>query len=306
MADIRQVSQGQRGASAIVHATTGSGNICVIHFWSDNHSTSDCRSFNNLPVETRKAILRERSACFGCLGVGHAIGDCSNKVECSATPGCKEFHHPSLHATDGAAPATNASVTTLSENHTNPDCGKVLLPIMKVVPKSNRCKFLSCLWDSAADVSLITFTKAKRLGLRGLPGTLSITGAGGVKTYIHTFEYKISLIDKEGGVEELIVYGIEKITKEVTSFVSPETVSSHFREINFQDVEQPLGSVDLLVGSDYAGFHPTVEQVNGHFVVLSNKFGKCLKGRSSTFQRKSAVVNLLQVESNSLAMSFSP
>ena len=289
MSDIRQTAQ--RSALGTVQTiSTGSTSTCAIHFWSSNHTTSDCRTYGNLPIETKREVLRERSACFGCLAPGHFIGECDNKSECTANENCREFHHPSLHVTAG-----DASITTLSGDHSVSDAGRVLLPIMKVVPDSKRCKYLSCLWDSAADVSLITYAKVEQLRLRGQPCTLSITGAGGIESFIDTYKYTLKLINKRGVVHEMTVYGIEKITKRVTSSIAPETVSSHFKDVDFRDVEQPLGSVDLLVGSDYAGWHPIVEQVNGHFVVLSNMFGKCLMGRTSNTTRDTAIVNLLQV-----------
>ena len=38
---------------------------CAIHFWSDNHSTVDCRTFKGLSVENKFDVLKERSVCFG-------------------------------------------------------------------------------------------------------------------------------------------------------------------------------------------------------------------------------------------------
>ena len=136
MSDIRITPQpSHRNASGTIHTIVGSTTTCLIHFWSDNHSTADCRSYSNLPVETKKDVLRVRNACTGCLATGHTILDCTNRVECTADENCREFHHPSLH-TPGEVASAEGVVATISGHHPNPDAGRVLLPIMKVVPKS--------------------------------------------------------------------------------------------------------------------------------------------------------------------------
>ena len=38
------------------------------------------------------------------------------------------------------------------------------------------------------------------------------------------------------------------------------------------------GEIDVLVGYEYARFHPAREQSVGHLIILNNQFGKCMSG----------------------------
>ena len=55
----------------------------------------------------------------------------------------------------------------------------------------------------------------------------------------------------------------------------------HFPNIKIDDVARLSGEDDILIGYDYAGWHPTPEIVSGHLVLLNNIFGKWVGGRFS-------------------------
>ena len=95
------------------------------------------------------------------------ISECEVKGKCGIN-GCEEFHNPVLHVE-----TKEAYANTIKENCDR--YSEILLPIMKVTPDSKRCRYLSCLWDSAADVSLITNSMARKLCLNGKPAKLSVT-----------------------------------------------------------------------------------------------------------------------------------
>ena len=44
------------------------------------------------------------------------------------------------------------------------------------------------------------------------------------------------------------------------------------------DIQRPVGEVDVLIGCEYAGFHPVPEQSVDNLILLRNQFGKCLSG----------------------------
>ena len=48
------------------------------------------------------------------------------------------------------------------------------------------------------------------------------------------------------------------------------------------EIMRPIGEVDILIGLDYAAFHPQMIQNNKHLVLYRNKFGKCLGGTYPT------------------------
>ena len=204
MSDLRRCARVSPSPNVNIISTNGES-ACIIHFWVDNHSTEDCRTFKNLSAENKFNVLKEKSACFGCLRVGHFLNGCESKTKCDASSSCDEFHHPSLHAF--VATAVNANTITDDFSHAD----HVLLPVMKVVTDSKRCKILSCLWDSAADISLITNSKARELRLTGKPAKLSITVAGGRKSIVQSFGYVLHLRDQHQERHTLLVYGIDKI-----------------------------------------------------------------------------------------------
>ena len=45
------------------------------------------------------------------------------------------------------------------------------------------------------------------------------------------------------------------------------------------DISRPEGEVDLLIGYDYAAWHPVKEQESRQLLILGNCFGKCIGGK---------------------------
>ena len=75
--------------------------------------------------------------------------------------GCNKYHHRSLHSEFQGL--SNALMNEWAE-----ECDKtVILPVMKV--KTNSSSFINVLWDTAANLSLITNEKAKQLCLMENP-----------------------------------------------------------------------------------------------------------------------------------------
>ena len=46
----------------------------------------------------------------------------------------------------------------------------------------------------------------------------------------------------------------------------------------------------MLIGFEYAGFHPEKEQSVEHLLLMSNKFGKCIGGTHSTIVEKTQLL----------------
>ena len=85
------------------------------------------------------------------------------------------------------------------------------------------------------------------------------------------------LIDKQGKTVEFQVYGINQISTEVKE-MNVEGVLHLFDDLTAVDVKRPIGEIIVLIGFEYAGFHPVREQFSGHLLLLSNRFDKCLGG----------------------------
>ena len=55
-------------------------------------------------------------------------------------------------------------------------------------------------------------------------------------------------------------------------------VLSIFKNVNLEELIRPIGEIDVLIGFEYAGYHPVTEQSADHLLVMQNRFGKCLGG----------------------------
>ena len=95
-----------------------------------------------------------------------------------------------------------------------------------------------------------------------------------------SYLYELPIVDKEEKIVNFQVHRIDCISNEV----SPKNIGnvrSLFRDLSHQEIHRPSGKIDVLIGFEYAGFHPVQEQSNGHLLVLSNRFGQCIGGSHS-------------------------
>ena len=127
-------------------------------------------------------------------------------------------------------------------------------------------------------ISFITNPKAKQLNLRGKPVTPYVTTAGGQRRVIDSMTYNVEIHDKFQNIHQLRVYGIDRITG-ANADLDLHPIVNRFNNVKVGDIRRPTGGVNILIGYDYAGWHPIPEQTREHLVILSNIFGKCLGGR---------------------------
>ena len=80
------------------------------------------------------------------------------------------------------------------------------------IKSSEGAKELNVLWDSAASVSLITFSKAKELGLKERDVNLTMVKAGGAVENVKSAEYTLNLLDQQKNVIKFNVYGLPEIS----------------------------------------------------------------------------------------------
>ena len=79
-----------------------------------------------------------------------------------------------------------------------------------------------------------------------------------------------------GQVKYVSAFGIERITNRISE-IDNESISRIFSEVPVEQIARPSGEVELLVGYDYAGWHPIKELCREH-LLLNNQFGKCFGG----------------------------
>ena len=119
--------------------------------------------------------------------------------------------------------------------------------------------------------------------LKGKKTKLCIVKVGGTSEEINPYPYKVPLVGVSGDVVTFIAYGIQRISTPI-EMINMERVVSLFDDNNIRGVERPTGEVDMLIGFEYAGFHPEKVQAVNHLLLLRNMFGKCLGGSHQCIQ----------------------
>ena len=132
-------------------------------------------------------------------------------------------------------------------------------------------------WILGSTISLITFKKAKQLGLKGKPVRLNVSKVGEVNEALCSYVYHLPLIDLYGNLFVFKVCGFETIS----GSVFPLNISKVIKIMNVDEklVYRPKGEIDILIGFDYAGFHPKIVRNFEHLVLMKCRLWYCLGGR---------------------------
>ena len=239
---------------------------CWLHN-SSTHSIEECKVFLNMNMERKQQVVNEKGVCRNCLKRGHRQKECKSNKRCEVK-NCGGHHHKLLHLEKRTA--GTASPVMVATDVSDSIC---LLQIMEVETGGSEGRKLNVLWDGGATISLIRDRCAKEMGLIGTSCQLTVMGVGCVKKEIPSTRYILPLKDTRGEVVEIVVYGIERIS----GAIDPVD-TSEIKELSTFNVKRPEGEVDVLIGYEYAGYHPTVEESVGHLLILGSRFGRCLGG----------------------------
>lgn len=280
--DLR-VSADQSSTGNIHHMQTNDNNRnhddrneryrCWVH--NDNtHAVHECSIFIEKSPTERMQLVKEHRACWSCLKIGHRSSYCRSRRRCNEGD-CNLFHNRLLHECHTQGIAFHTSQNSDAQLNGGGTC---LLQLMNV--KTINDGNANILWDGGATLSLITFKKAKQLQLKGKDVKLAVTKVGGETEEIMSSKYELALKDKEGKYVYVMLYGINKISTELES-IDLSGVTQLFKGISMKELQRPHGEIDILIGFEYAGFHPLRKQSNGHLLLLENRFGKCLGGSHS-------------------------
>ena len=252
-------------------------NTCWVHN-SDAHNITECNTFKNSSNEEKMKLIKQKGVCFGCLKTGHLSRDCTSRRRCDVNIGmndnsepilCNKSHHPLLHD----AHITGVSFVHVSNQTTNNN-KQTLLMLCKV-----NCikEYYNAMLDPCSNISLITHSAAKRLNLKGRDVSMSITKVGNVTELIATKEYILPLKDVNNKTWNIIIYGINEITSNISK-VDVKDVISLFNNIRYQDIERPVGRVDILLGLDCCTLLPNKVSQRGNLQLMYGLLGYCLRG----------------------------
>ena len=138
-------------------------------------------------------------------------------------------------------------------------------------------------WDGGSNCSLMTFRKARELKLVGKPTKLRIQKVGeevDESEIVESMCYSLFLLTKNGKAISFKVYGIENISSGMKK-VDTQNIKQLFPNTNLDDIPAVEGEIDVLIGLEYAVYHPQIIHSNDNLIVSGNVFGKCISGTHS-------------------------
>ena len=180
---------------------------CWLHS-TNIHDITECHTFLDMTTEARWDAVDDYRVCWCCLKPGHRQAYCYRLRECGKD-GCKENHHTLLQIGKKTKEHPASHVTQPA------DKGPCLLQIMKVRAGCNGFANANVLWDSGATVSMITFGKARQLGLSGVNARITIVKVGGARETIESKIYDVPLCDINGNIDIFQAYGITQISSSI-------------------------------------------------------------------------------------------
>jgi hypothetical protein len=116
------------------------------------------------------------------------------------------------------------------------------------------------LWDSGAQVSLVTHEYAKEARFRRRPASIRITGVGAGSGGESSIQYKALLRRRDGSIGEITPYGVDKIMGNATS-LNPGKAKALFPSAAGM-LEFPAGPIQLLIGMDHMEEAPREEWIH--------------------------------------------
>ncbi len=126
------------------------------------------------------------------------------------------------------------------------------------------------LWDSGAQVSLVTHEYAKGAGFRRRPASIRITGVGAGSGGQSSVQYKALLRRRDGSIAEILPYLVDKITGNATS-LNLSKAKALFLSVA-STLESPAGPIQLLIGMDHMEEAPREEERAQGVALYSSRF----------------------------------
>ena len=134
---------------------------------------------------------------------------------------------------------------------------------------------------------------------------------GGKITTLESKQYEIGLVDKAGKHVQIDVIGIDRISSPIVP--TNLAVAAQILDVRPESISRPTsGEIDILIGIQYAAYHPERIKSVGHLTLYENRFGRAIAGThldikdATEIDKSCAVVKVAQVlHTNTISRSFS-
>ena len=130
---------------------------------------------------------------------------------------------------------------------------------------------------------------AKQLGLSGKPVNLEIITVGGESKRVESATYRLTLVGKANEKVSIEVLGMEKISTPI-NYIDISFIKEVFEHCP-KDIVRPTGrEIDILIGIEYAAYHPVQREVCGQLVLLENQFGYVVAGSHPKLKEQTSLL----------------
>lgn len=291
--------------------------LCV--FCDKNHKSQDCFAAQKMSLDERRRILNEKSACYGCLRLGHCIKDCKGYVKCVL---CKKKHfllmcsrfqlRPSEKNETSPSAATNSSQTDqvmLEQSNElankSTEVGLTSNVLMQTVlvdvsnPQNGMVRQARVLFDSGSQQSYVSAELAKVMGYTPLGRqTIVHTLFGNVqsKEQVHSL-YRLNL----GGKSNPYTFEIDVLDQPAICGKVPHVPPGPWlkelaeNQIVLTDVEVTNLPIQILIGADVMGKLLTGDrfELSCGLVAIETRLGWTLMGRINKKSRDCGMTKTL-------------
>ena len=111
-------------------------------------------------------------------------------------------------------------------------------------------------WDNGATICLCTHSWAARMGLRGTPTSIYLKVVQHDHEQVDSKSYTFEVESRDGVRHSIKAFGVDQISREV-KYSPPRELLEEFPEATEEQMRRTTGEVDLLLGMDVVGIHPT-------------------------------------------------
>ncbi len=164
-----------------------------------SHYLGRCEKYTIMNDEVKLATVQSLKLCFNCIKGGHMIAQCTSKTGCREA-NCGKRHHTSLHNLPNLPPtkpdkkpeeqppipakvdanngANDANTNVVASSILKSPPKQVILLVVPVLlhpPEGGNCILTFAFLDNGSQGSFLRDDMAERLGVKGEPGTMSIT-----------------------------------------------------------------------------------------------------------------------------------
>ena len=254
------------------------------------HCLMHCPKYESMTVDQRSKCVEDAHWCPVHLSSSHGYDACTHKndsrVVCGIN-GCSKHHHRSLHgSTTTFVLSVNSVGSDNWESHyVTAPTGITLLTMQKISTLSGD---VNCFFDDGSTCCLILHSTAKRLGLKGERIQMRLSTVNGI-VESESFVYHISLVDRDNASHTIKVFAVDWIAaaiQKVDLGGVKDLFSSKIQKEWDKVKSRPSGNVEVLIGSNFLGLHPTDLETQCNLKLKESKFssGLVLAGSHESLQ----------------------